>query len=48
MRPGPAVPASAYSLVATKDGELVSVEVTTTQDPEHRAVEALQDALAAV
>jgi hypothetical protein len=46
--PGSAVPASAYSLVATKDGELVSVEVTTTQDPEHRAVEAMQDALGAV
>jgi hypothetical protein len=46
--PGAAVPASAYSLVTTKDGDLVSVEVTATQDPEHRAVEAMQDALAAV
>jgi hypothetical protein len=46
--PGAAVPASAYSLVATKDGDLVSVEVTTAQDPKHRAVQAMQDALAAI
>ena len=46
--PGAGVPASAYSLVATKDGHLVSVEVTTAQDPERRAVQAMQEALATI
>jgi hypothetical protein len=46
--PGAAVPESAYSLVAVKDGDLVSVEVTTAQEPEHRAVQAMQDALASL